>query len=69
MSRYPRNLKMSPAILQTSSTFDTTETKKLISPNLKPPSRDLPSKGCLVKVVTCPWALECSLSDTICFNR
>ena len=39
-----------------------------ISPNLRPPSRDLPSAGCLVRATIGPIERLCVLSKTICFN-
>lgn len=39
-----------------------------ISPNLKPPSLDLPSVGYLVSTKRGPLALACILSNTICFS-
>ena len=44
------------------------KTSRSISPTRNPPSRDLPSAGCLVKFTIGPIDLLCCLSFTMCFN-
>jgi len=44
-----------------------THQSRSISPNLNPPSFDLPSVGCLVKFALGPVGRACILSITMCY--